>query len=316
MPTALARTPQKVVTGFTDSTPLLDSPEALRERAAEDGFLFFKGFLPKEPLLELRRQILEILDGHGWLKKGVDLMEGVGDREAIARDAEADPQWTRIGVGQQAYREVQSLELFHTLPHHPKLLAFYEMLFQAPAFPHPRNIARVMMPASSLAPTPPHQDYIYIQGTHHFWTCWFPLGDCPMALGGLSLLRGSHREEVLEVKQASGAGGFESLLCDLDYTWVQGDYACGDIVTFPSHMVHKSLPTRYPDRIRISCDTRYQPVAEEIQEKSLFPHLRHLTWEEIYRDWKSDRLKYYWKSQALRIAGWDASLVHHSDRIC
>ena len=81
-------------------------------------------------------------------------------------------------------------------------------------------------------------------------------------------------------------------------------------------MVHKSLPTQLPDRIRISCDTRYQPVTEEIQEKSLLPHLRHITWEEIYSGWKSDRLKYYWKSLPLRMGEWDAAYVQHSDRIC
>jgi hypothetical protein len=219
-------------------------------------------------------------------------------------------------VGQDAYREIQSLELFHSLPHHPKLLALYETLFGAPAFPHPRHIARVLMPAPSLAPTPPHQDYVYIQGSHNFWTCWFPLGDCPMELGGLSMLRGSHREEVLQVTNASGVGGFESLLCDLDYTWVQDNYECGDVVIFPSHFVHKSLRCQYPDRIRISVDTRYQRFTDEIIEKSLQPHLRHLTWEEIYRDWKSDQYKYYWKSLPLRAANWDASLVNPSDRIC
>jgi len=316
MSATTARIPHKVVTGFTDSTPLLESPGELRQRADEDGFLFFKGFLPTDLVLELRRQVLEILDGHGWLKKGVDLMEGVGDREAIARDAALDPEWVRICVGKQAYREIQALELFHTLPHHPKLLAFYEMFFGEPVIPHPRHIARVMMPADTLSPTPPHQDYIYIQGSHQFWTCWYPLGDCSMKLGGLSLLRGSHREEVLEVHRADGAGGFESLLCDMDYTWVQGDYECGDFVTFPSHFVHKSLPTQYPDRIRISSDTRYQPVTAEFQEKSLQPHLRHTTWEEIYSGWKSDQLKYYWQKYPLRMSEWDSSIVEPTNRIC
>ena len=63
-----------------------------------------------------------------------------------------------------------------------------------------------------------------------------------MELGGLSVLRGSHREKVLDVTTAPGAGGNESILCGLDYAWVQDHYECGDILTFPSHMVHKALP--------------------------------------------------------------------------
>ena len=316
MSTTFEKAPQQVTTGFVDSTPLLSSPDELRARADEDGFLFFKKYLPKETLFDLRGQILEIVDRYGWLKKGTERMEGIGDLDAIARDDSQDPKWKYIGVGEKAYADVQRLELFHALQHHPRLIALYETLFQTGVLPHPRAIARVLLPAPSLAPTPPHQDYVYIQGTHSFWTCWFPLGDCPMELGGLSVLRGSHREKVLDVTKAQGAGGSESLLCGLDYTWVQDDYECGDIVTFPSHMVHKSLPTQYPDRIRISNDTRYQPVSEEIQEKSLEPHLRHITWEEIYRGWKSDRLKYYWRSLPLRMSEWDTKYMQESNRIC
>jgi ectoine hydroxylase-related dioxygenase (phytanoyl-CoA dioxygenase family) len=316
MYSATARIPHKVVTGFDDSTPLLDSPDELRLRADEDGFLYFKNFLPKDEVMELRRQVLQILDKHGWLKRGVDMMEAVGDREAIARDAAADPDWVRLSVGKEAYCEIQSLELFNTLPHHPKLIAFYEMFLGEPVIPHPRHIARIMMPAETLAPTPPHQDYIYIQGSHSFWTCWYPIGDCPMTMGGLSMLRGSHREEVLDFHIAPGAGGFESLLCDMDYTWVQGDYECGDFVTFPSHMVHKSLPTQMPERIRLSSDTRYQPVSAEFQWKSLLPHMRYKTWDEIYSGWKSEDLKYYWKKYPLRMIDWDPSLAEPTNRIC
>jgi len=310
------RTPQRVVTGFTDSTPLLGAPDELRARAAVDGFLYFKKFLAPEPLLELRRQILEIIQRAGLLKTGMDLMEGVGDLEAIARAEAADPQWARLGVGWNLYRDVQCLELFHSIPHQPKLLALYRSLFGEEVLPHPRHIARVLLPAPSFVPTPPHQDYLYIQGTHKFWTCWFPLGDCPMELGGLSVLRGSHRERVLDVTKAKGAGGLESLLCDLDYEWVQGDYECGDLITFPSHMVHKALPNRRPDRIRLSCDNRYQAASDEIEEKSLRPHGDVATWEEIYRDWKSDKFKYYWKSNALRFAPWDQSILVGKERIC
>lgn len=320
MSTATMEPRQRTITGFTDSTPLLQSPEKLRARADEDGFLFFKNFLPKDPLLELRRQILEIINKHGLLKKGTNLMDGIGDAETIARDVKLNDQGRKyIGADESIYVAVQCLELFHALPHHPKLISLYEKLFQGPALPHPRNIARILLPYPGAAATPPHQDYIYIQGTHNFWTCWFPLGDCPMELGGLSMLRGSHRENVLDVRRADGAGGFESLLCDLDYAWVQDNYECGDLVTFPSHMVHKALPNQFPDRIRLSCDNRYQAAVEEIEEKSLQPHMSQvnkLTWDDIYKNWKSDKFKYYWKSLDLKNADWDNSVRQLSDKIC
>ena len=61
---------------FFDATPLLDDPAALRHRAEQDGYLFFKHFLPTEPLLELRRQMLDICASHGWLAPGRRRMPG------------------------------------------------------------------------------------------------------------------------------------------------------------------------------------------------------------------------------------------------
>ena len=312
----MTATPSSVVTGFTDSTELLGAPAALRTRAAHDGFLFFRQFLPKAPLWELRRQMLTVVDRHGWLKKGTDRMAGIADPDAIAATDAGDKSLSAIGVTAAAYREIQCLESFHRLPHHPKLIALYALLFEANILPHPRHIARVLLPAPSFTPTPPHQDYIYIQGTHNFWTLWFPLGDCPLELGSLSILRGSHREPVLDVRAGRGAGGRESILCGKDYEWVQGDYECGDIITFPSHTVHKGTPNRWGDRIRLSCDLRYQPAHEPIEEKSLAPHMDVATWEEIYGGWESAELKYYWKSWSLKMAAWDAALVQAKDRIC
>ena len=301
---------------FVDSTNLLSSPEKLRARAEQDGFLFFKNFLPKEPLLELRRQILQIIDRQGWIKKGTELMDGVADLEATARADGEEKLFKGAGVTREVYRDIQCLELFHAIPHHPKLMALYSSLFQEAAFPHPRHIACVLVPSPSAAPTPPHQDYIYIQGTHNFWTLWFPLGDCPMDLGGLSVLRGSHREKVLDVHTAPGAGGFESNLCKDGYEWVKDNYECGDIITFPSHLIHKGLPNEYGDRIRLSCDCRYQPSSEEIVDGSLMPHMKAGTWEEIYKNWKSKDLQYYWKSKTFQFATWDPSLLVNKERIC
>ena len=301
---------------FADSTALLGQPEALRARADADGFLYFKQLLPREPLLELRRQVLQVVDDHGWIKAGTKLIDGIADLDAVARTDGEDASLARIGITAAAYRQGQGLELLHLLPHHPKILSLYSMLWGEDVLPHPRHIARVLLPAPSAAPTPPHQDYIYIQGAHAFWTLWFPLGDCPTELGGLSILRGSHREPVLDVVAQQGAGGRESILCGKDYEWVQGDYACGDVITFPSHTVHKALPNQHRDRIRLSLDLRYQPADQPIEAKSLEPHMGVATWEELYADWQNEDLKYYWRSRSLKMSPWDGSLLQSKERIC
>jgi hypothetical protein len=299
---------------YVDATPLLDDPSALREQAERDGYLFFKRFLPIEPILELRRQMLEICQKHGWLAAEHDMMDGVIDEAALNQ---VSPELMRsdIGVSAEAYHDVQRLELFHSLPHHPKFLSLYRTLFGKEAIPHPRHIARMVTPHRVVSPTPPHQDFIHIQGTPKTWTCWFPLGDCPRTRGPLTVLRGSHRNGVVSVAPSKGAGGLAAVLCPNETDWVQGDFEAGDILTFTSYTVHRALRSQQRERIRLSCDIRFQAIDEEIHEGSLKPHGDY-TWEDLYRGWQNPAVQYYWQKFDLQPAVWDEGLRWQKERIC
>jgi hypothetical protein len=63
--------------------------------------------------------------------------------------------------------------------------------------------------------------------------------------------------------------------------------------------VHKALPNVTEDRMRISLDNRYQGEGDNIAAHMLEPHLNDIipiSWEEVYKDWKTDDLKYYWRN--------------------
>ncbi len=295
-----------------DSTPLLCQPAALRARGDAEGYLFFQGLLPPEPLLAVRRAILHIIGNHDLLRDDRPLDDARGNVDAIAREELIG------GCPPAVYRDVQRLEAFHRLAHRPELLSMYEALFGGDAVPHPRNIARVLLPAPNAEPTPPHQDFIHIQGAVDTWTAWFPLGDCPRTLGGLSVLRKSHQRGVLPVAPAGGAGGLAAQLCRDENEWLGHDYAVGDVLTFPSTTVHKGLPNRSGDRIRLSCDFRYQSARDPIEAKSLRPHRDILDWPEIYAGWGDDAndLKYYWRRHAMPASAWDESIRWQKERIC
>lgn len=299
---------------FIDSTPLLSNMEALRARAEEDGFLFFKGFLPKEDVLSMRADFLEVVGRHGWREADQGRLGGGIDLEAINR-VPNEAMRDDIGVSIAAYDDVQKMESFHRMPHHPKLLAFYREFLGGEVLPHPRHIARMVTGHNMLVPTPPHQDFPLIQGTSKTWTCWFPLGDCPRTLGGLTMLRGSHRNGYLPIQPAKGAGGMAALLCPNESEWAEGDYEAGDIITFISHTVHKAIRCQHKDQIRLSMDVRYQLLSDPIEEKSLKPHCE-LTWEQVYADWKSDDLKYYWQRQTPELIPWEDGYTQPGRRIC
>ena len=299
---------------FVDSTPLLADPAALRQRAAADGYLFFKRFLPADDVMEMRAQILAVTDKYGWRLPGQDRFGGLLDRAVT--DAIPDEDVGVWGTGVPCYRDVQRLEAFHRFPHHPRLLALYRSLFQEEVLVHPRNIARILVPHRNNFPTPPHQDFPYIQGAANTWTCWIPLGDCPRQLGGLTILRGSHHAGYMPMRRAKGAGGYAVQLCAWETEWMEGDYEAGDIITFNSLLVHKALRSRMPDRIRLSLDVRYQAMSEPVEKGSLGPHLPNLPWEDIYRDWPTDELKYYWKKLPLQLSSWDDTVFQPKRRIC
>jgi ectoine hydroxylase-related dioxygenase (phytanoyl-CoA dioxygenase family) len=313
--TMTVQTPQLLdATGeFVDSTDLLGDPASLRDRAGRDGYLFFRGLLPASDLAELRSDMLAIVEQNGWLETG----SGVDDRiDAQALDRVPDEEMRLdVGVTHAAYDQVQKLESFHRLPHHPRLLSVFEALFGEPVMVHPRHIARMITPHRAMVPTPPHQDFPLIQGTTNTWTCWIPLADCPRERGGLAVLRGSQRDGVLPVSASRGAGGIAVQLCPNEKDWVSTNYRAGDVLTFMSHTVHRALSCRNKQTIRLSLDVRYQPLSEPIEANSLLPHCA-LTWDQIYAGWKSDELKYYWNRESLQLLPWDDGLPKYQRRIC
>ena len=131
------------------------------------------------------------------------------------------------------------------------------------------------------------------------------------------VLKGSHKGGLRYSHQAVGAGGITVDVCDSEKeSWVGGNYESGDVLTFPSMTVHRAFPNQHPDMVRLSCDNRYQAASEPVEKGSLLPHGRVTTWEEIYRGWKSDDLKYYWKKMPLIDSPWDENLRWQKEHIC
>lgn len=300
---------------FEDATDLLDRPDALRARARRDGYLFFRGLLDPEPVLELRGALLGVLARHGLLAVGTD--SGKLDLDRLAQ-LPADDLREDIGVTQQIYLELQQLPQLHRLPHHPSLGHLYRTLFDADVFVHPRHILRAMTPHPAMSPTPPHQDFPLVQGSGDTWTCWAPVGCCRVEQGPLAVLRGSHRTGYLPISRERGAGGIAAQLCEREDDWVGGDFGLGDVLTFSAFTVHRSLPPTVRDEVRLSMDVRYQRATDEIDERSLGNHA-HRPWPEIYAGWsEEDRdIMYYWDRDELTFRPRDDSLMQPgARRIC
>ena len=290
----MAMTVMKNVLPFEDATPLLVEPGTLQTQARETGYLFFKGLLPQAPLHNLRSQIMAICQHHGWLADATQAMDGIARPDFSIIESQ-DPRW------QAFYCDVLKLRAFHALSLHPAILGALETLFGEAPLSHPRNICRLIFPDNSRYSTPPHQDHLYIGGSRETWTAWIPCGDCPATLGSLAMALGSHTWGMQDTHEAEGAGG-NAVAIPPDTDWVSGDFTCGDVLFIHSLSVHQGRDNLSGDRLRLSCDFRYQPASHPVRSDSLLPHMGWLNWEEIYRDWPApDPLKYYWQSMDLAV---------------
>lgn len=282
---------------YKDSTPLLSDPEALRERGRADGYLFFRGLLDPEPIWALRKQILEICAKHGFLEPGVPPEKAQARDEFFILESSEDPAYRAY------YRDIQKLRDFHALAHHPDLIRARSAIFGDDVFTHPLVILRTIFPKALEHTTPPHQDYYFIRGSKETWTAWIPLGDCPKSHGSLTLWPGSHKKGFLPVEESKGVGLIKVVFPE-EPVWAEGDFKCGDFVTFHSHTVHKGLPNNTENNLRISIDCRAQARKDTLVAPVSIanPHLHPVEWEGVYEDWDADdELRYYWKNYSLTM---------------
>lgn len=286
------------------SNDAITSPTELQRRIADEGYLFFKQLQNPDKLLDLRYQMMTAIQRAGWLIAGTDPMDAIAD--VSAQCTEGDNQYS-AGYG-LAYK----LEAFHRSAHWPEVTELIEKIMGKPIMPHPQKVARIWFPKYTEHTTPTHQDFVHFQGSFDNLTLWAPVGDCPIELGGLAVIPGSHKVgRVLEHHFSLGAGSLvvdETEHDEVDPVWHSTDYDVGDTLIFPALTIHKALPNYTEDRLRLSLDNRYQAVGDTIAEHMLEPHgPSGLTWEEIYATWESDDLKYYWDKYDNPVVSRDMS---------
>lgn len=251
---------------FHESDPRSDAAD-LRARMNEYGYLFFRGLIPAEEVLTVRRDVVDLIEEAGWLDPSRDRMEAIA-KPGIEPKTEGQPEYLAV------YRQILRTPSFHNFPCHPALMNVAERLLDGDVLVHPRRIGRITFPGSQAFTTPAHQDHFYIRGSVDTYSCWAPLGECPMSLGGLAVWPGSHTLGFIEhTERHQGAVGGRGVPVDeTQAEWHTNDFGIGDALFFRSYTIHKALPNLSPERLRLSTDNRYQRSKDEIDPAALRPH--------------------------------------------
>lgn len=282
------------------------TPDTLQEEMSSKGYVLIRGILPREAVNSVLSDVTRVVAAADWLLPSYAPEERMANVGAACGDP--DPTFKRV------YQKVFNLESFHALPHQPALRWAMKMLVGEQPFVHPKPIGRLIFPHCERLVTHAHQDYEFMGGDPEFFTVWIPLHDCPIDLGPLRILEGSHRfgvqnheRENLHVPEIpEGAAAGEG--------WVGGDVHAGDVLIFHSLTVHAASPN-YSSRLRVSLDCRFQDARRVLNPANLvFSGESGKSWEKTYADWHSDDLKFYWKKIPLVLKPSKAELADLLER--
>ena len=290
---------------FVESQDVMLNTEALKSRLARDGYLFIRNLIPATAIENVRQQLLKPAQAAGWLKTVPSAAMAIADPDAAC----VDPEQQYLEV----LRQQLVLEDLHALKHHRSIVSIFERLFGETVLVHALAIPRNIFPQRKEFTTPPHQDYVHIQGTPETYAVWLPIGDVPLEMGGLSIASGSHQAGVRPFKVSTGAGGLECSQ-SFDGHWVAGDFSAGDALIFHSLAVHRGLSNQ-TDHLRQSLDCRYSRASDPVMEISLRPYADIMRWDEVYAGWQSARYQYYWRALSPNIVKMDMQYYERRDQM-
>jgi len=277
----LSTAPQRL--GWLTPTDPALPMEQLREQYKAQGYLWLKGVLDRDEVLAFRRRFFAALQDTGLLVAGSDPVEGrySGNEDVIERD--------RVN---KVYLESMRWPEYEQFCKTPRLWQFYQSFWEAEPYLHKRKLIRYNTPIENNC-TGGHYDLIYLRaGTDRICSSWIPIGDVPVAMGGLVYLEGSDtlgrkmeaeftaknatlspEERISAYNKNMKDGGWISTdlpaLADLfNGRWLIANYEAGDMVVHSPYMLHASTLNRDPQRrIRLSTDIRYQRASDAIDPR-------------------------------------------------
>jgi ectoine hydroxylase-related dioxygenase (phytanoyl-CoA dioxygenase family) len=245
------------------------------------GYLWLKGLLDREEVLDFRRRYFTAFASIGMLAPGSDPLEGIHSAKEV--DSQAARRVMVEAVRWAAY-EAFCLS--------KPVYRFYEQALGGPVYLHKRKLIRHTRPGDPNC-TGAHYDLTYLRaGTDRVYTSWIPIGDIPVEMGGLVYLEGSDswgrqkeaefsvlnshlspEERISAYNRNMTSTGWltkdlPSLTERLNTRWLMADYEAGDMVIHSAYMIHAATENRDPmGRMRLSTDIRYQLVSDDIDPR-------------------------------------------------
>ena len=211
--------------------------------------MFCRALVPRDRIDALRGHALAVAKDLGWLD--ADAPPGVALAVTDARlGAYDDPRWIDF------LRAVLPHPSFAALRVAPAVVAVLTAILGAPPESDAGDLCRVVSSDDPAHTTVAHQDRFYLPEGAPRWSMWVPLGRCPLVLGPLAVLPGSHERGLLpHTGDVAWRRGVD--VAD-DAGWAASDLEPGDAIFFSWLTVHRALPNASGRALRLSATYRYR----------------------------------------------------------
>ena len=267
-----------------ESQDLLGDVGALWQRLNEDGYLLLRRLINRETVMTGRETILKTMREQHALVPDTPLLDGLmpsGGKSVRLRENQLTHDPTILNV----------------LENHA-LFDLFNALFAESSLTLPFKWMRAV---GNEQYTAAHYDFVYMgRGSGNLHTVWIPFGDIPIEQGTLAICRGSHNlDSFARIRDTYGRmdvdldrteGHFErdplNIVDRFGGAWLGANYEAGDVIIFGMHTMHAST-TNLTNRFRLSCDVRFQPASEPMDER--WAKLGRGHYASVQRDMKSAR---------------------------
>lgn len=253
--------------------PAADRDTLVREMGS--GYVVVRGLLPPDEVTRVRAGVAGVYDSHGWLAPGTD----PGLLRPDGRRRDGAPGWWRFA------EDIQRLESFHRLAHHPALTGLADRLVGEKVLHHGRRHLTIVNPEFWV---PPHQEWTYIQGAVDTYTAFVPL--TPIGGDGGATLRVLEESgpRALRPLHLLPTRGVEAKVGSGEGSWVDLALEPGDAVILHS-LTTREVTENTTDSIRLAALYRFQARKAPVVKASIKPeHYPRLPdWPTITKGWST-----------------------------
>ncbi len=245
----------------------------LHRQLEKNGYLLIREAHDPEEVILARKEVL------ARLAEVDEILQPFEDAIASGRSRRAEAHkdlatfWKSVSEGRALRRVING----------PRITTLMTRLFGEPAAHFSFAWLRAMTAGRA---SPLHVDHPYMnRGSKRLVTVWTPLGQINRSEGALYIVEGSHRWQDLRER-------FEGLDVDLDPTrpghmvehpvdfaderssrLLTTTFQPGDCMVFGMFTAHAAFDNGSTSgKVRVSCDTRFQPAAEPMDERFSGPN--------------------------------------------